>query len=68
MTIDEIIDYMSMNYTGAEHLEIVTRIIEMITNELAYCIETDQDKRELNKLTTCEIILNDLLKEIKGGE
>lgn len=46
-----------------ERLKAIYYGIENILNSLQYQLETSKEKNIFNRLTTCQLIINDIIKE-----
>ncbi len=46
-----------------ERLKAIYYGMENILNSLQYQLETNKEKNIFNKLTTCQLIINDIIKE-----
>lgn len=46
-----------------DSLKFVNCLLEKITNEISNNIETNKNKYDFNRLTTCQITISDIIKE-----
>lgn len=61
----EIIKNIKENCNDLEHLVIIYQLLKELSEQLGYELVSDKDKNNYNKLISCELIIKEVIEDIK---